>query len=63
MNVDAVIETTGLTKYYGKQPGIIDLDLEVLEGEVFGAGLRGLLATRCRCLMPVFGRLVSRWLR
>jgi len=30
------IETSGLTKYYGSSPGIIDLDLEVREGEVFG---------------------------
>ena len=32
----AVIETVGLTKYYGPAPGIIDLDLEVHQGEVFG---------------------------
>ena len=32
----AVIKTSGLTKYYGSTPGIIDLDLEVREGEVFG---------------------------
>jgi len=31
-----VIETSGLTKYYGTSPGIIDLDLCVEEGEVFG---------------------------
>jgi ABC-2 type transport system ATP-binding protein len=31
-----VIETSGLTKYYGTTPGIIDLDLCVEEGEVFG---------------------------
>jgi len=31
-----VIETSGLTKYYGSSPGIIDLDLCVVEGEVFG---------------------------
>ncbi len=31
-----VIETLGLTKYYGKSRGIIDLDLEVEEGEIFG---------------------------
>jgi ABC-2 type transport system ATP-binding protein len=30
------IETSGLTKFYGKAPGIIDLDLEVEVGEVFG---------------------------
>lgn len=30
------IETSRLTKYYGEQPGIIDLDLRVEVGEVFG---------------------------
>lgn len=30
------IRTEGLTKFYGKERGIIDLDLEVNEGEVFG---------------------------
>ena len=32
----AAIETTGLTKYYGDTPGIVDLDLEVEMGEVYG---------------------------
>jgi len=31
-----IIETEGLTKYYGKVRGVKDLDLEVREGEVFG---------------------------
>ena len=31
-----VIETKGLTKYYGKSRGIIDLNLSVSEGEFFG---------------------------
>ncbi|MDO4307153.1 MAG: ABC transporter ATP-binding protein [Eubacteriales bacterium] len=31
-----IISTTGLTKYYGKNRGIIDLDLNVREGEIFG---------------------------
>jgi len=31
-----VIETKNLTKYYGSHPGIIDLNLEVKSGEVFG---------------------------
>jgi ABC-2 type transport system ATP-binding protein len=31
-----VIETHRLTKYYGKDRGIIDLDLEIREGEIFG---------------------------
>jgi len=34
--VVAAIETSGLTKYYGDSPGIIDLDLDVQVGEVFG---------------------------
>jgi ABC-2 type transport system ATP-binding protein len=32
----SVIETAKLTKYYGKERGIIDLDLHVEEGAVFG---------------------------
>jgi ABC-2 type transport system ATP-binding protein len=31
-----IIETEGLTKYYGKVRGVEDLDLAVREGEVFG---------------------------
>ncbi len=31
-----IIETNKLTKYYGKSKGIIDLDLVVKEGEIFG---------------------------
>jgi len=31
-----VIETQALTKYYGKSRGILDLNLEVEEGEIFG---------------------------
>lgn len=31
-----IIETEGLTKYYGKVRGVVDLDLSVREGEVFG---------------------------
>jgi len=31
-----VIETHKLTKFYGKDRGIIDLDLEIQEGEIFG---------------------------
>jgi len=34
--VSRVIETAGLTKYYGDTAGIVDLDLAVEEGEVFG---------------------------
>ena len=34
--MSAVIETTRLTKYYGKSRGIVDVDLAVEEGEIFG---------------------------
>ena len=30
------IQTDGLTKFYGRSRGIIDLDLEVHEGEFYG---------------------------
>jgi ABC-2 type transport system ATP-binding protein len=30
------IEAVDLTKYYGDTPGIVDLDLEVMAGEIFG---------------------------
>jgi ABC-2 type transport system ATP-binding protein len=33
---DPVIVTAGLTKYYGRNRGIVDLDLEVRRGEAFG---------------------------
>ena len=33
---DAVIETRGLTVRFGSVPGVLDLDLEVRPGEVFG---------------------------
>ena len=32
----AIIETKKLTKYYGKSRGIIDVDLSINEGEIFG---------------------------
>ena len=32
----SVITARGLTKFYGESPGIIDLDLDIVEGEVFG---------------------------
>ena len=31
-----IIDTKKLTKYYGKSLGIVDIDLEVKEGEIFG---------------------------
>ena len=32
----SIIETNKLTKYYGKSRGIIDVDLKIEEGEIFG---------------------------
>ena len=34
--MNAVIKTENLTKYYGKHRGIINLDLNVEKGEIFG---------------------------
>lgn len=31
-----IIATDGLTKYYGKNVGVVDLDLEVKQGEIYG---------------------------
>lgn len=31
-----IVRTENLTKYYGKNRGIIDLNLNIREGEVFG---------------------------
>ena len=36
VTVSRAIETSGLTKYYGDTAGIVDLDLAVDVGEVFG---------------------------
>ncbi len=55
------IETSGLTKYYGSSPGIIDLDLSVAEGEVFGfigpngAGKSTTIRTLLNFLFPTEG--------
>ena len=35
-NNEIIINTSKLTKFYGKQLGIEDVDLEVKRGEVFG---------------------------
>lgn len=57
----AVIETSGLTKYYGDTPGIIDLDLEIRKGEVFGfigpngAGKSTTIRTLLNFLFPTQG--------
>ena len=34
--MSAVIEVSGLTKYYGTRRGVIDLSFTVADGEVFG---------------------------
>ncbi len=55
------IETTGLTKFYGSAPGIIDLDLCVDVGEVFGfigpngAGKSTSIRTLLNFLFPTRG--------
>lgn len=55
------IQTTGLTKYYGDSPGIIDLDLDVQVGEVFGflgpngAGKSTTIRTLLNFLFPTSG--------
>lgn len=49
----AAIETSGLTKFYGKSRGIIDLSLSINEGELFGyLGPNGAgKTTTIRCLL------------
>lgn len=57
-----VIETRKLTKYYGKNRGIIDLDLDVQEGEIFGfigpngAGKSTTIRTLLNFIFPTSGR-------
>ncbi|MFQ5966093.1 MAG: ABC transporter ATP-binding protein [Acidimicrobiia bacterium] len=58
----AAIVTEQLSKYYGKTPGILDLDLEVSTGEVFGflgpngAGKTTTIRTLLDLLHPTSGR-------
>src|SRR4029450_2362493 len=58
----AIIETEQLTKSYGASRGIVDLDLEVDEGEVFGflgpngAGKTTTIRTLLDHLRPTSGR-------
>src|SRR6187397_685981 len=58
----AVIKTEKLTKYYGKFRGIIDVDLEVEEGESFGflgpngAGKTTMIRTLLDHIRPTSGR-------
>ena len=58
----AVIHTEKLTKYYGKHRGIIDVDLDVNEGEAFGflgpngAGKTTMIRTLLDHIRPTSGR-------
>jgi len=60
--VEAAIKTEGLTKTYGKNRGIRDVDLEVEEGEVFGflgpngAGKTTTIRTLLGFMRPTGGR-------
>jgi ABC-2 type transport system ATP-binding protein len=60
--VEAAIKTEGLTKTYGKNRGIRDVDLEVDEGEVFGflgpngAGKTTTIRTLLGFMRPTGGR-------
>jgi len=62
MPMDAAILTQGLTKYYGKRPGVLDVDLEVRPGEVFGflgpngAGKTTTIRTLMDLIRPTSGR-------
>ncbi|MGE5494392.1 MAG: ABC transporter ATP-binding protein [Burkholderiales bacterium] len=57
----AVIETKGLTKYYGRNRGIVDVDLSVNEGEIFGfigpngAGKSTMIKTLLGMIFPTRG--------
>lgn len=56
-----IIETRDLTKYYGKARGIIDVNLEVKEGEIFGfigpngAGKSTTIRTLLNFIFPTSG--------
>lgn len=56
------IQTAGLTKYYGKARGIIDLTFEVADGEIFGfigpngAGKTTTIRTLLGLIRPTSGR-------
>ena len=58
----AIIETEGLTKSYGSHRGIVEVDLQVDEGEVFGflgpngAGKTTTIRTLLDHLRPTSGR-------
>jgi len=58
-----IIVTEGLTKYYGKTPGIVDLDLKVGQGEIFGflgpngAGKTTTIRTLLDFIRPTKGKI------
>ena len=57
---DYAIETNGLSVYYGQHRGIIDVDLRVEKGEVFGfLGPNG--AGKTTTYRVVRARDCSRW--
>lgn len=57
----AVIETSKLTKYYGKNRGIVDVNLSVKEGEIYGfigpngAGKSTMIKTLLNFIFPTGG--------
>ena len=60
--MNAVISTEKLTKYYGRHRGIVEIDLEVREGEAFGflgpngAGKTTMIRTLLDHIRPTSGR-------
>ena len=60
-----VIETEKLTKSYGKHRGIVDVDLEVQQGEIFGflgpngAGKTTTIRTLLDLIRPTSGPSIS----
>ena len=60
--MSAVIQTEKLTKYYGSHRGIIEVDLEIAEGEAFGflgpngAGKTTMIRTLLDHIRPTSGR-------
>jgi len=64
MTDNLVVQAAGLTKYYGPQRGLEDLDLEVYAGEVFGfLGPNGAGKTTTIRLMLDFIRPTRGWVR
>ena len=61
-NNGTVIHTEGLTKYYGKHRGMIDINLDVQQGEVFGylgpngAGKTTTIRTLLNLIRPTHGK-------